>query len=144
MENQCEGRGMAWQVWYQDLFDRECPRQVQASGKGLVTGLVVLWGCFLRDSITPDGKKGFARFNLWLKTVGRSISIEGPWEGLVRLREWVVGGGRQPGADELLHRVAEVHANLAKAGKTSEAIARLAVEALGPEDFKRRLGGLEK
>ncbi len=144
MENQCEGRGMAWQVWYQDLFDRECPRQVEASGEGLVQGLEVLWGYFLRESIKADGTKGFARFNLWLKGEGRSISIEGPWEGLVRLREWVVGGGRQLETDALLNRVAEVHAKLADAEETSEAIARLAVEALGPEDFKRKLGMLGK
>ena len=139
MEGKFSGRGPAWEVWYQDLFDRECPRRVEAAGEGLVAGLAVLWDRTLREAITATGGEGLARFNLWLPAEGRSIAIEGEPAGLARIRRWVLGRG-EGGA--LLVRVAEVHARLVLAGETSEAIARLAREALDREDFEARLGEL--
>jgi hypothetical protein len=130
MEGKLSGRESAWEVWYQDLFDRECPRRVEATGDRLVAGLAVLWDRTLREGVTAAGGEGLARFNLWLRGEGRSI------EGLARIRRWVLG--RWEG-DALLMRVVEVHARLVLAGETSEAIARLAREALDREDFEARL-----
>ena len=125
-----------WQVWYEDMFDREAPRSVEASGRGLVKGLVELWTRHLRETVRPDGKKGFSRFNLWWTP--RSVDIVGDWEGAVRLRGWVFG---TQGKDNrsLLNRVAAVHAHLIVAGQSSQAILETAVAAQDLQDFEARL-----
>jgi hypothetical protein len=32
----------AWEAWYQDIFDRECPPSVDVRGQGLAKGLTEL------------------------------------------------------------------------------------------------------
>ena len=56
--------GESWQVWYQDTFDRETPRWVEAAGEGLENGLCELWRRHISETILADGGKGFTRFNL--------------------------------------------------------------------------------
>jgi hypothetical protein len=122
-----------WQVWYQDMFDRECPRRVETSGRGLVKGLTELWTRHLRETVRPDGKKGFSRFNLWWTP--RSVDIVGNWEGAVRLRGWISGQGNR----SLLNKVVAVHAHLIVAGQSSEPILETAVAAADRRDFEARL-----
>ena len=50
----------AWELWYQDLFDRECPRQVEVRGQGLVQGLAELWARHLFETVQVDGQKGLS------------------------------------------------------------------------------------
>ena len=70
-----------WEVWYQDLFDRECPRQVEVSGRGLAAGLSELWARHLFETVGVDGQKGFSRFNLWWKQPKKSVMVfRGPQE----------------------------------------------------------------
>lgn len=84
-----------WEVWYQDTFDRECPRQIEIAGLGLVNGLIELWARHLYETVQANGQKGFSRFNLWWKQKGQSIQVIGEWEGLIQLREWIFGGKQQ-------------------------------------------------
>lgn len=127
-----------WQVWYQDMFDRECPRSVEASGRGLVEGLVELWTRHLGETIRPDGSQGFSRFNLWCAP--RSVHIVGNREGAVRLRGWVFGQGHvRKGDRHLLDRVAVMHANLVVTGQSSEPILEAAAAAQDRQDFESRL-----
>ena len=72
-----------WEVWYQDTFDRECPRQVEVAGRGLVEGLIQLWARHLFETVQADGQRGFSRFNLWWKQERRSVVVVGEWEGEV-------------------------------------------------------------
>jgi hypothetical protein len=103
---------VAWELWHQDSFDRESPRQVEAAGRGLVQGLYELWAHHLRETVGARGQRGFSRFNLWLKREGKSIRIVGSWEGMTRLRDWVYSDGERVRAPDLLRKVATLHAKL--------------------------------
>ena len=140
-----------WEVWYQYTFDRECPRQVEVAGRGLVKGLIELWARHLFETVRANGQKGFSRFNLWWKQKGQSIEVVGEWAGLTQLRAWVFGdkqrsykGYVQEGDEKLLVKIATTHANLALAGQTSEAILAAARMAVSRENFEARLLDLEK
>ncbi len=140
-----------WQVWYQDTFDRECPRQVEVAGQGLVQGLIELWARHLFETVQASGQKGFSRFNLWWEQKGQSIEVVGEWEGATRLRAWVFGekqrsykGYVQEGNEELLLKVATTHASLTLADQTSEAILSTAKTSVSRKDFETRLLDLEK
>jgi hypothetical protein len=135
-----------WEIWYQDTFDRECPRQVEIAGLGLAEGLIELWARHLFETVQANGQKGFSRFNLWWKQKGQSIEIVGAWAGLIRLREWVFGDKRQAregyvkdGDEELLAKLAVTHANLILAGQTSEIILEAAGTSGSRKDFETRL-----
>lgn len=141
----------AWEIWYQDTFDRESPRSVDLSGNGLVNGLVELWARHLFETVQPDGKQGFSRFNLWWQQKGRSLEIAGDWAGQIRLRQWVYGSRRyteqgyvKAGDEKLLRAVARTHCRLALAGRTSEAIITAAVRSVSQEDFEAQLPLLEE
>ena len=135
-----------WQVWYQDMFDRECPRQVEITGQGLTAGLAELWARHLFETVGADGGRGFSHFNLWWKQARKSAEIVGAWAGMVRLRGWVFGRRQQAskgylgdGDKDLLMRVAEVHGGLILAGQTSERILAAAEDCMSREDFESHL-----
>jgi hypothetical protein len=141
----------AWEIWYQDTFDRECPRSIDLSGGGLVNGLVELWARHLFETVRPDGKLGFSRFNLWWKQKDRSLEVAGDWAGQSRLREWVFAGKHhtdqgyvESGDKELLRAVARAHCRLALVGRTSEAILSIAGRSVRREDFEVQLLLLER
>jgi len=132
-----------WEVWYEDRFDRECPRQVEIAGRGLAEGLIELWARYLFETVQANGQKGFSRFNLWWKQKGQSIEVVGAWAGSIRLREWVFGDKRQAregyvqdGDEDLLAKLAMAHGNLILAGRTSEAILEAASASSDREDFE--------
>jgi hypothetical protein len=132
-----------WQVWYEDMFDRETPRQVEASGRGLAKGLIELWARYLGETIRPNGSEGFSRFNLWCTP--RSVEIIGNREGAVRLRGWVFGiqeGSVRKRNRRLLNRIAVAHTRLILAGQSSEPILEAAAAAVDRRDFEGRLASL--
>ena len=140
-----------WEVWYQDTFDRECPRQVEVVGQGLAEGLTELWARHLFETVRVDGGKGFSRFNLWWKQERKSMEVVGEWGGMVRLREWVFGdkqrayrGYVEEGDKGLLIRVAATHSCLIIAGQTSEGILAAAKASVSREDFEKQLSSLEE
>jgi len=134
-----------WEVWYQDTFDRECPRQVEVFGQGLVEGLIELWTRHLFETVRANGQKNFSRFNLWWKQESKSIEIMGEWAGAVRLRGWVYGDKRQrnKGNQGLLNRIASVHKNQILNGETSEKILAAVNESETREDFEGWLLSLQ-
>lgn len=136
-----------WQVWYEDTFDRECPRRVDVSGRGLARGLAELWARHLCETVTAQGSRGFSRFNLWW--TGGGIEIAGSWEGATRLRKWVFGAkghirsGYVAGADAaLLSQLAVTHAHLTLAGQSCAPILEAAAEAADRQDLQRWLADL--
>ena len=137
-----------WEVWYQDTFDRECPRQVELSGRGLARGLAALWARHLHETVRANGGQGFSRFNLWWKERRVSVVVVGDWGGQVRLRGWLFGDrqadrGYLRAADaELLRLVAVTHAKLLLTGQTSEGILLAASEESNRLDFEGRLAEL--
>lgn len=142
--------GIAWEVWYRDTFDRECPPSVEARGTGLVGGLTELWARHLFETVRPDGGQGFSRFHLWCEPA-RSVQITGPWPGATRLRQWVFGEQRHTargyvgaGDGRLLARIAATHASLLQAGRSSDEILRAAAQAQDRRDFEARLLTLRK
>ena len=135
-----------WQVWYQDLFDRERPRQVEDSGRGLVKGLAELWARHLFETVQVDGHQGFSRFNLWWEQKQKSIEITGAWDGMVRLRKWIFGNKRSAsqgylddGDRELLMDIALLHSYLIIVGHNSEWIFEAAQNCKKVEDFQEKL-----
>ena len=128
-----------WQVWQQDTFDRESPRQVVASGEGLVDGLVELWSLHLSEAVQANGQEGFLRYNLWWRQKQASIEVCGDWRGQVRLRKWV---DEMPGAGErreLLRKIVEAHGAQIRRGATSELILSAAKIAQDLKAFLQHL-----
>ena len=139
------GTEAEWELWYQDTFDRECPRQVEAAGRGLMDGLIALWAHHLLETVQANGQKGFSRFNLWWGQEGKSVEIRGAWEGQVRLRGWIYGAaGRdaKPTARTLLRKVAATHQECILRGDSSEAILTAAKTAESRAAFEERLSHL--
>ena len=128
-----------WQVWYQDTFDRDCPRQVEAEGRGLAAGLAELWARHLRETVGADGQAGFSLFNLWWQQEARSVEVVGSPDGLARLRAWVCD---DEGDRALLWRLAAAHARLLAAGESSEAIVAAAERCASREEFGGELRSL--
>jgi len=139
-----------WELWYQDTFDWEAPRQVETSGRGLTAGLTELWARTLFETVTADGKKGFSRFNLWLEQDSKSVSIVGEWQGMVRLRRWIFGEKQHarrivPVANKgLLKRLAALHGHFVCSGQTSERILAAAAVCESRRDFEEHLSRLER
>jgi len=136
-----------WEVWYRDMFDRECPPSVDVSGRGLVKGLMELWARHLFETVRPGGRRGFSRFHL--RWEGEWTEIDGDWEGATRLREWVFGAKERSrkgcvGEDDarLLETVAVAHANLILADQTCDQILAAAAAAKDRQDFEIRIAGV--
>ena len=132
----------SWQLWYQDTFDREAPRQVEAEGEGLEKGLYKLWKRHLTETVMEGGGRGFARFNLWWVEAGKSLKVAGGWDAQVKLRDWVnkrgkiIGNGRKDQLDKgLLRIIASVHAILIRDGETGERILDAASKAESKAEF---------
>ena len=132
-----------WELWHQDMFDRECPRKVELRGQGLVQGLAELWARHQFETVQAGGQKGFSRFNLWWQQKEMSIEISGSWEGMIRLRGWVFGNQRPAsqgylgsGDQALLREVALAHSCLVLAGNNSEPILIAAKDCDNLGDFK--------
>jgi hypothetical protein len=53
-----------WEIWYQDTFDRDAPRQVEIAGHGLLAGLLQLWERHLLETVQASGRRGFSRFKV--------------------------------------------------------------------------------
>jgi hypothetical protein len=125
-----------WELWYQDTFDRQAPRQVEARGEGLAAGLRALWARHLLEGVTEAGQAGFARFNLWLPAREQALSLPTDHPALVRLRAWLYPPGAaaaqepfQAADHHLLALIAAAHARLLAQGRTAEPILRAAAEA---------------
>lgn len=139
-----------WEIWHQDMFDRERPRQVEIAGRGLVDGLMELWRRHLFETVKPDGGKGFSRFNLWWKLEQKSIEVVGDWQGQVQLRRWVFGATPRrnmedvdEGGKALLHKIAVAHKEKIMRGKTSEEILAIAKSSVSREEFEKQLLSME-
>ncbi len=135
-----------WTLWYEDTFDRACPRQIEMTGRGLVQGLIELWARYLFETVRPDGRLGFSRFNLWWKQAGQSIEVLGSGQGAARLRDWIFGDERstdngyvQAGDTDFLYKLAKLHARLILFDRTSETILEAAGMAKNRADFERWL-----
>ena len=136
-----------WEVWSEDMFDRETPRRVELSGHALAAGLAELWARHLSETVQADGTKGFYRFNLWWKQRENGIGIDGDWEGAVRLRVWIYGTdlpgdegyGSVEADGDLLELVATAHAQLVLGGQSAEPVLLMASTAADRQDFEEQL-----
>jgi hypothetical protein len=135
-----------WEIWYQDTFDRDTPRNKEITGQGLLEGLIELWARHLFETVKSDGKMGFSRFNLWLKQERRSIEIAGDMMAQSRLRRWVCGSNRNTtqGYKEvadlaLLSLIAEKHLDLFLQGDTNEKILSIVNSSKNRDDFSNQL-----
>jgi hypothetical protein len=138
-----------WEIWYEDTFDRETPRAREASGVGLLSGLVELWSRHLREGLNDQGSATFSRFNLWWRQASRSVHISGDRQGAARLRGWIRsahGAGEPSGgvksSRQLLRLIAHVHSRLVLEKRECGPILEQARDAADPEDFSRRLAQL--
>jgi hypothetical protein len=139
---------VAWELVYQDTFDRECPLQVELRGQGLAAGLVELWARYLFETVRPEASLGFSRFCLRCEP-GGTVRIEGDVRGAARLRFWVFGdkqhtrrGYVAEAEHTLLRALAATHARLLLAGRDAGPILAVAVEADGRRAFDAKLAAL--
>ena len=134
---------MKWQLWYEDLFDRETPRKIEAEGDELTHGLIELWSHHLFGAVQPDGRLGFNRFNLWWNRT--SIEIADNPKGAAHLRAWIwrqPTRSRQSADQHLLERVAKTHAKLIGDKRDSTAILALAASTDDPYAFVIQLAAM--
>ena len=131
----------AWELWSQDLFDREAPRMVEQRGQGLETGLAALWQAHLGETVQLDGQQGFTHFNLWLPGARRSITIEGSRTGQQRLRLWWQENG---GGPSLPGQLAAAHHGLLENGQDSARILQAAAAAASLAEFTARLNAWQE
>ena len=131
-----------WELWYQDSFDRESPRQKEVTGIGLKQGLCSLWAYHLYETIRPEGCIGFSHFNLWLDQQKLSIEIKGDLKGQIKLRQWLFEGRSvkhlpllQIADETLVTLIAEFHMQLGLKEQTSARIIEMADAARDRDDF---------
>ena len=132
---------LGWQLWFQDNFDRESPRQMVQHGEVLVEGLLELWRHHLYETVQTDGALGFARYNLWLPEKSVSIVITGEVNGLNKLRQWIWKGENVFEAEKrgLLLKIAQAHAVQEHLAQGSRLIVRLAKQAPHQLAFEEKL-----
>lgn len=135
-----------WELWYQDTFDQDTPRQKELAGTGLKQGLCNLWTHHLYETINSGGFIGFSHFNLWLNQQKVSIEITGNLNGQLKLRQWVFEGRSakhlsilQIADEEILNLIAELHIHLGLNDQTSDRIIEMASSASGRDDFIREI-----
>ena len=112
-----------------------------------MAGLEELWARHLGETVQADGHLGFSRFHLY-RDAGH-ITVEGPWEGAVRLRQFVFGSKRSfssgyvnEAEQQALSTIAMTHARLASEGRSSEDILEAAVAADDWSELEARLSSL--
>ena len=132
----------SWQVWYQDNFDRETPRRVEAAGEGLEYGIFELWRRHFSETILANGGRGFACFNLWWAEAGCSVEVVGDWEAQGQLRKWLLDHGWKEEESfgkeldgDLLRMIASRHAALVRRGETSERLLEKVLEVESKAEF---------
>ena len=121
----------AWQLWHSDMFDRDAPSTLQASGTNILQGLYELWLYTLNEGILDNGSASFSRFHLtWGSTPATRVDVTiDPFNNraLLKLRRWAgytsrdqENEGRQAGRrlqeqrDAILLRLAQLHYGLLK------------------------------
>jgi len=109
---------IVWRLMEWDLFDRESPPNVRASGQSLREGLRALWKLTLEEGVNERGVKTLASFTLrWEGEPPRAagdawipVEVTGNPE-LLKLRRWV-----SEDRGDLLTRLAELHLRLLQSG----------------------------
>ena len=81
-----------WQLWHHDMFDRDAPPYLQASGAEILQGLYELWLHTLQEGVQDNGVPSFSRFHLsWGNTPATRAEVfvhplDNP--ALLKLRRW--------------------------------------------------------
>lgn len=134
-----------WQLWYKDLFDRQCPAEMESEGEGLVRGLTELW---LRH--LAEGVHGLSRFTLACKNPLQYVEIARPErDAMLTLRRWVfrvddpdATVDRKTVDFYVLDSLVAAHARLILGGHTVQPIVHLARTAPDVSDFVLALTAL--
>jgi hypothetical protein len=107
-----------WQLWHSDLFDRDSPPSLQASGTNIIQGLYELWLHTLKEGLLENGSASFSRFHLtWGNTASTRVEIAvNPFNNasLLKLRHWANlmtqnQNGEEERRDVILLRLAQWH-----------------------------------
>lgn len=140
-----------WEIWLQDNFDPDTPRQVILTGEGLINGLTKLWIWHLYETVQKDGFICFSKFNLWIKQPKRSIEVIGDIAGQKKLRKWLFRNYRGNNVDcrdavdqNLLGFIVKAHLNLLEEGRTCETIIEQASKSDNRYQFEKLLEKLLK
>jgi hypothetical protein len=106
-----------WQLWYIDIFDRDAPPSLQASGANILQGLYELWLFTLKEGVQDNGSASFSRFHLtWGKTASSRVDVAiRPFDNktLLKLRQWAHLTEHDQEQDiSVLSRLAQLHFEL--------------------------------
>ena len=92
MDSRIPTASTRWQLWHHDMFDRDAPPYLQASGVEILQGLYKLWLYTLQEGIQNNGSASFSRFHLsWGNTPATRVEVVvHPFENpaLLKLRLW--------------------------------------------------------
>ncbi len=142
------GTDIEWDVWYEDLFDRDCDPRIDVRGKGLVKGLMELWARYMFEAVGSKGERGFSRFHLTYNKEPGSIQINDNKEGAKTLRTWLFNNKRHcergyvgEADSELLKIIALTHAKIAGSENASGQIFHIATISKTRDAF---IHGLEE
>ena len=140
-----------WEIWHQDNFDPDTPRQVFLTGEGLFNGLTKLWVWHLYETVQKDGFISFSKYNLWFKQTKRSIEVIGDIPGQKKLHKWLFRDYLSSNVDckdavdqYLLGFIVKAHLNLLEEGRTSEIIIEQAIKSDNKYQFEKLLKKLIK
>ena len=125
MDNEIDYRipstSSAWQLWHNDMFDRDSLPSLQASGTNIIQGLYELWLYTLKEGILENGSASFSRFHLtWGNTASSRVDVfVKPFNNLslMKLRQWAILAPQNLNREEELRqarvlRLAQLHYEL--------------------------------
>ena len=135
-----------WQLWYQDVFDEGCPRQIEEEGFDLIEGLIALWQHHLTESVSMDGSQTFSQYNLWLVDQAVTIDLNPLKPGILKIKKWFTRKRRvgscfinDVNPTRLLNFLAKAHFSLWKAGLDESQILEAAESAKDIDEFMEAL-----
>lgn len=125
IDSRIPGTSSAWQLWHSDLFDRDSPPSLQASGRNIVQGLYELWLYTLKEGILENGSASFSRFHLtWGNTAATRVDVfVKPFNNLslMKIRQWAHLAPPNQNSEEeqreaVISRLAQLHYELLQKG----------------------------
>lgn len=121
-----------WELRVQDNFDWDAPRRIDSVGRGLETGLKLLWQRHLTEGILEDGRSGFLAFNLRVPVLDSTVILRVDREIGLKLRQWSAEN------EDFLSEIAAYHYRLLERGEPVDLLFDIVGESVDNGDCIER------